>query len=46
LPPPAPHPRGDLNPTCSACHENIDPDNLTFNRPDLHVDGIVTFTLP
>jgi predicted CxxxxCH...CXXCH cytochrome family protein len=46
LPPPAPHPRGDLNPTCSACHENIDSDNLTFTRPELHVDGIVTFTLP
>jgi len=46
LPPPAPHPRGDLNPTCSACHENIEPDNLTFRRPELHVDGEVTFVLP
>ena len=46
LPPPAPHPRGDLNPTCSVCHENIEPDNLTFVRPELHVDGIVTFLLP
>jgi predicted CxxxxCH...CXXCH cytochrome family protein len=45
LPPPAPHPRGDLNPTCSACHENIEPDNVTFNRPELHVDGTVTFVL-
>jgi predicted CxxxxCH...CXXCH cytochrome family protein len=46
LPPPAPHPRGALNPTCSACHENIAPDNRTFDRPDLHVDGVVTFVLP
>jgi predicted CxxxxCH...CXXCH cytochrome family protein len=46
LPPPAPHPRGDLNPTCGACHENIAPDNLTFLRPELHVDGVVTFTIP
>jgi predicted CxxxxCH...CXXCH cytochrome family protein len=46
LPPPAPHPRGDLNPTCSVCHENIEPDNRTFRRPELHVDGEVTFLLP
>ena len=46
LPPPAPHPRGDLNPTCSVCHENIEPDNRTFRRPELHVDGEVTFVLP
>jgi predicted CxxxxCH...CXXCH cytochrome family protein len=46
LPPPAPHPRGELNPTCSACHEDIGPDNATFVRPDLHVDGIVTFVVP
>lgn len=45
LPPPAPHPYGNLNPTCSACHENIDSDNRTFTRPDLHVDGVVTFTV-
>jgi len=45
LPPPAPHPRGDLNPTCSACHENIEPDNVTFRQPELHVDGVVTFLL-
>jgi predicted CxxxxCH...CXXCH cytochrome family protein len=46
LPPPAPHPRGDLNPTCSVCHENIEPDNRTFSHPELHVDGEVTFILP
>lgn len=46
LPPPAPHPKAELNPTCSACHENIASDNATFVRPDLHVDGIVTFEIP
>jgi predicted CxxxxCH...CXXCH cytochrome family protein len=46
LPPPAPHPRADLNPVCSACHENIAPDNTTFTRPELHVDGNVTFVVP
>jgi predicted CxxxxCH...CXXCH cytochrome family protein len=46
LPPPAPHPYFQLNPVCSACHEDIAPDNLTFVRPDLHVDGIVTFNVP
>jgi predicted CxxxxCH...CXXCH cytochrome family protein len=46
LPPPRPHPLGDLNPVCSACHENIAPDNVTFTRPELHVDGVVTFTVP
>lgn len=45
LPPPAPHPRGELNPVCSACHENIESDNVTFLRPELHVDGVVTFEL-
>lgn len=44
LPPPAPHPRADLNPTCNACHANIAPDNRTFLRPELHVDGVVTFS--
>ncbi|MBX3128242.1 MAG: hypothetical protein KF718_16075 [Polyangiaceae bacterium] len=42
LPPPPPHP---LPTNCSACHENILP-NLTFSRPDLHIDGTVTFTVP
>jgi predicted CxxxxCH...CXXCH cytochrome family protein len=46
LPPPAPHPRGELNPICNSCHRNVEPDNTTFNRPDLHVDGVVTFELP
>jgi predicted CxxxxCH...CXXCH cytochrome family protein len=46
LPPPAPHPLGDLNPVCGACHENISPDNATFLRPDLHVNGSVTFEVP
>jgi predicted CxxxxCH...CXXCH cytochrome family protein len=46
LPPPAPHPYLALNPICSACHEDIAPDNLTFVRPDLHVDGVVTFNVP
>jgi predicted CxxxxCH...CXXCH cytochrome family protein len=46
LPPPPPHPYGSLNPTCNACHQDIAPDNRTFLRPDLHVDGIVTFSVP
>jgi predicted CxxxxCH...CXXCH cytochrome family protein len=45
LPPPPPHPYAELNPVCSACHENIAPDNTTFHRPELHVDGIVTFSV-
>ncbi len=46
LPPPAPHPYLALNPVCSACHQDISPDNQTFVRPDLHADGIVTFSVP
>jgi predicted CxxxxCH...CXXCH cytochrome family protein len=46
LPPPAPHPYLQLNPICSACHQDIAPDNKTFLRPDLHGDGIVTFNVP
>lgn len=46
LPPPRPHPYGNLNPTCAACHEDITADNVTFRRPELHVDGRVTFELP
>jgi predicted CxxxxCH...CXXCH cytochrome family protein len=46
LPPPPPHPYGTLNPKCSACHGDIASDNRTFTRPDLHVDGVVTFTVP
>jgi predicted CxxxxCH...CXXCH cytochrome family protein len=45
VPPPAPHPYFDLNPVCSACHKDIAPDNRTFTRPDLHVDGKVTFEI-
>jgi predicted CxxxxCH...CXXCH cytochrome family protein len=46
LPPPAPHPYVALNPVCNACHEDIAPDNKTFLFPDLHGDGVVTFTVP
>jgi predicted CxxxxCH...CXXCH cytochrome family protein len=46
LPPPPPHPLADLNPVCNACHQDIAADNTTFTRPDLHVDGIVTFLVP
>lgn len=43
LPPPRPHPY----PTnCSQCHENVASDNISFVHPELHVDGIVTFTVP
>jgi predicted CxxxxCH...CXXCH cytochrome family protein len=43
LPPPRPHPY----PTnCSECHEDVASDNVSFVRPDLHIDGVVTFTLP
>lgn len=43
LPPPRPHPY----PTnCSACHENVASDNVSFTHPELHVDGVVTFTVP
>jgi predicted CxxxxCH...CXXCH cytochrome family protein len=46
LPPPPPHPYLQLNPVCSACHQDIAPDNKTFVRPELHADGIVTFSVP
>jgi len=46
LPPPPPHPYAALNPVCSACHEDIAADNQTFVRPELHADGIVTFSVP
>lgn len=39
LPPPDPHPIAEA---CSDCHMNIDVDRH-FTRPDLHVDGKVTF---
>jgi predicted CxxxxCH...CXXCH cytochrome family protein len=44
LPPPAPHPYN--TPNCILCHEDVAADGQTFTRPDLHVDGIVTFTVP
>lgn len=43
LPPPAPHPYQN---DCSSCHEDVAPGNQTFSHPELHVDGIVTFTVP
>ena len=42
LPPPLPHP---IDSACSDCHKNID-EGGTFTRPELHVDGTVTFFLP
>jgi predicted CxxxxCH...CXXCH cytochrome family protein len=43
LPPPPPH----VLPTypCHQCHANVGDDDRTFVRPDLHVDGIVTFAV-
>jgi predicted CxxxxCH...CXXCH cytochrome family protein len=43
LPPPRPHP---YTSNCSQCHENVAADNVSFVRPELHVDGVVTFTIP
>ena len=40
-PPPPPHPTPAT--PCHDCHANIAADGLTFTRPDLHVDGNVTF---
>jgi hypothetical protein len=31
---------------CGRCHENALENTLTFSRPDLHVDGEVTFMVP
>lgn len=42
LPPPLPHPETEA---CSECHKNID-ESRRFLRPELHVDGTVTFFLP
>lgn len=44
LPPPPPHPLPTY--PCHECHFNVNADDTTFNRPDLHVDGIVTFAVP
>jgi predicted CxxxxCH...CXXCH cytochrome family protein len=43
LPPPRPHPY--YSEDCGRCHENMSPDGKTFLRPELHVDGVVTFQL-
>jgi predicted CxxxxCH...CXXCH cytochrome family protein len=43
LPPPPPHPYPT---SCSDCHHNVAPDNSSFLRPELHVDGVVTFSVP
>ncbi len=43
LPPPRPHPYYAQD--CGRCHENMTPDGSRFIRPELHVDGIVTFEL-
>ncbi len=43
LPPPRPHPY--YADDCGRCHKNMSPDGSTFLRPDLHVDGVVTFDL-
>jgi predicted CxxxxCH...CXXCH cytochrome family protein len=43
LPPPRPHPYHAED--CGRCHENLSLDGKTFLRPELHVDGIVTFAL-
>ena len=44
LPPPAPHPLPTF--PCHDCHFNVADDDVSFLRPDLHVDGVVTFALP
>jgi predicted CxxxxCH...CXXCH cytochrome family protein len=46
IPPPKPHLPVEFAADCSACHQDIAPDNQTFLRPDLHVDGTVTFAVP
>jgi predicted CxxxxCH...CXXCH cytochrome family protein len=43
LPPPRPHPY--YSEDCGRCHENMSLDGKTFLRPELHVDGVVTFQL-
>jgi predicted CxxxxCH...CXXCH cytochrome family protein len=43
LPPPRPHPY--YSDDCGRCHKNLSADGSTFLRPELHVDGIVTFEL-
>jgi predicted CxxxxCH...CXXCH cytochrome family protein len=43
LPPPPPHPLPSY--PCHQCHMNMDQDDVTFVRPELHVDGIVTLAV-
>ena len=43
LPPPPPHPLPTY--PCHMCHGNVSDDGVTFTRPELHVDGIVTFAV-
>lgn len=43
LPPPPPHPNDTF--PCQNCHANVAADGVTFLRPELHVDGVVTFQL-
>lgn len=44
LPPPAPHPLPTF--PCHFCHEDLGNDDQTFTRPELHVDGKITFAVP
>jgi predicted CxxxxCH...CXXCH cytochrome family protein len=44
LPPPRPHPY--FSEDCGRCHKNLSPDGKSFLRPELHVDGVLTFELP
>jgi predicted CxxxxCH...CXXCH cytochrome family protein len=44
LPPPRPHPY--FAEDCGRCHKDLSPDGKSFLRPELHVDGVVTFELP
>jgi predicted CxxxxCH...CXXCH cytochrome family protein len=43
LPPPLGHPQYD---DCSSCHRNVQPDNVSFFDPDLHVNGVTETVLP
>jgi predicted CxxxxCH...CXXCH cytochrome family protein len=44
IPPPPPHPFPGTY-ACHECHANLADDDISFLRPDLHVDGIVTLQL-
>jgi predicted CxxxxCH...CXXCH cytochrome family protein len=43
LPPPPPHPHPTF--PCHACHGNLAEDDVTFVRPELHVDGKITLAV-